>query len=61
MKRTIIGGILLFTGTLISLAILIVAALYIPNITAWRGSKLWFAIFGANDMGHEESPRLQVS
>jgi hypothetical protein len=53
MKRTIIGGAFLLSGTLISLAIIIAAALYMPNITAWSGSKLWFAIFGSRDMGNE--------
>ncbi|WP_152393336.1 hypothetical protein [Paenibacillus guangzhouensis] len=53
MKRTIIGATFLFMGSLISLAILIAAALYIPSITAWRGTKLWFAIYGANDMGND--------
>jgi hypothetical protein len=53
MKRTLIGGAFLLTGSLISLAIIIAAALYMPNITAWSGSKLWFAIFGARDMGNE--------
>ncbi|MEF3306919.1 hypothetical protein [Paenibacillus sp. GYB003] len=53
MKRTIIGGILTFTGCSICLSILIVAALYVPNITSWSGSKLWFAIFGAKRYGNE--------
>ncbi|MEK8130401.1 hypothetical protein WMW72_21060 [Paenibacillus filicis] len=53
MKKTIIGGILTCTGTFISLAILIAAALYVPSITAWRGSKLWFAIFGTDSLGDQ--------
>jgi hypothetical protein len=53
MKRTIIGGVLVLTGTMISLAIFIAAASYAPSITTWQGSKLWFAIFGANDFGKE--------
>ena len=53
MKRTIIGGIILLTGTMISLAILIAAASYTPSITTWQGSKFWFAIFGTNDFGNE--------
>lgn len=51
MKKVVIGGIFLFVGTLITLPILIAAALYIPNIYTWRGSKLWFAIFGSSEMG----------
>jgi hypothetical protein len=39
--------------TMISLAILIAAATYAPSITAWQGSRLWFAIFGVNDFGQE--------
>lgn len=50
MKKVIIGGILLFTGALISLAIILAAALYVPSITAWSGSKLWYAIFGAKQL-----------
>ncbi|OAB26807.1 hypothetical protein PMSD_24735 [Paenibacillus macquariensis subsp. defensor] len=54
MKKVIIGGIFMFTGSLISLAILLAAALYVPIITSWNGgSKLWFAIFGAKQYGNE--------
>jgi hypothetical protein len=55
VKRTIIGGLLLINGTLICLAILILAALHVPSITTWRGSKLWFAIFGTSEpLGNNE-------
>ncbi|RAV17747.1 hypothetical protein [Paenibacillus contaminans] len=60
MKKTFIGGILMFTGALISLAILITAALYVPQITAWRGSKLWYAIFGAEQFGNEAAQSLSL-
>ncbi|WP_408891948.1 hypothetical protein [Paenibacillus taichungensis] len=53
MKKVIIGGILLFTGSLISLAIILAAALSVPSLTAWSGSKLWYAIFGAKQYGNE--------
>ncbi|NQX61095.1 hypothetical protein [Paenibacillus qinlingensis] len=53
MKRTIIGGVLVLTGAMISLAIFIAAASYVPSIDTWQGSKLWFAIFGVNDFGKE--------
>lgn len=54
MKKVIIGGIFMFTGSLISLTVLLAAALYVPNITAWSGTKkLWFAIFGAKQYGNE--------
>jgi hypothetical protein len=51
MKRTIIGSVLLISGLLITLSLIITATLYVPKITEWRGSKLWFAIFGASDLG----------
>jgi hypothetical protein len=53
MRRTIIGGVLVLTGTMISLAIFIAAASYAPNMTVWQGSRLWFAIFGLNNFGKE--------
>ncbi|MFZ5989307.1 MAG: hypothetical protein ACOYWZ_19605 [Bacillota bacterium] len=41
MKRTVIGGIIMLSGVLITLSIIITAALYAPNITTWSGdSKL---------------------
>lgn len=51
MKRTIIGTVLMITGAIISLSLIIIATFCVPNITEWRGSKLWFAIFGAKDLG----------
>jgi len=53
MKRTVIGGIFMFTGALISSVILLAAAVYVPSITSWQGSKLWFAIFGAKSYQNE--------
>jgi hypothetical protein len=53
MKRTIIGGILMLSGVLTSLSIIIAAAIYVPSITSWSGSKLWFAIFGSRQYGDE--------
>lgn len=41
----------MFTGAIVTLSLIITAALYVPNINQWRGSKLWFEIFGAQDMG----------
>lgn len=55
-----IGGILLFTGSLISLSIILAAALYVPSITAWSGSKLWYAIFGAKQYGDEVVQSLSL-
>lgn len=51
MKRTVIGSVLFITGTIINLSLIITATFYVPKITQWRGSKLWFAIFGAKDLG----------
>ncbi|MDQ0656032.1 hypothetical protein [Paenibacillus sp. W2I17] len=60
MKKVLIGGILLFTGSLISLAIILAAALYVPSITAWSGSKLWYAIFGAEQYENEVVQSLSL-
>lgn len=60
MKKVLIGGILLFTGSLISLAIILAAALYVPSITAWSGSKLWYAIFGAKQYENEVVQSLSL-
>jgi len=57
MKRTIIGGILVLTGTIISLCIIITAAAVVPSVTTWSGSKLWYTIFG-DKYGNGESQSL---
>ena len=43
----------MLSGVLTTLAIIISAAIYLPNITRWSGSKLWYAIFGAKQYGNE--------
>jgi len=53
LKRTIIGGIIMISGVLTTLSLIISAAIYVPSITEWSGSKLWFAIFGAKKYGNE--------
>ncbi|WP_339293175.1 hypothetical protein MKY48_13690 [Paenibacillus sp. FSL W8-0187] len=53
MKKTIIGGILTLTGTIITLCIIIAAAMVVPSVTSWSGSKLWFMIFGAKQYGND--------
>lgn len=54
MKKTIIGSVIMLSGVIIDMTLLLVASLYIPNITAWSGSsKLWFAIFGEKQYGNE--------
>lgn len=53
MKRTIIGSVFMLSGIIVSISVIITAALYVPSITAWSGSKLWYAIFGAKQYGNE--------
>lgn len=53
MKRTIIGGFLMLGGLLITLSIILSGSIYATSITAWNGSKLWYAIFGAKQYGDE--------
>lgn len=53
MKKTIIGSVLMLSGVLIITGIIIAASLYVPSLTSWSGSKLWFAIFGAKQYGNE--------
>ena len=61
MKKTIIGGILVFTGAVISLCIIIAAALVFPSITAWPGTnKFWFIIFGAKQYGNDAFHSLSL-
>jgi hypothetical protein len=60
MKKTIIGGLLMFHGTLICLTIITLASSVVPRISEWRGTKLWFVIFGAKDMNYTDSLFLGV-
>lgn len=54
MRRTIIGGFLFLGGLLVSLGVIISASIYATNITSWSGkSKLWFALFGAEQYDGE--------
>lgn len=53
MKRTIISGTIMISGVLTTLSIIIAAAICVPSITQWSGSKIWFAIFGARQYGDE--------
>jgi len=43
----------MLSGLIITMSIIISVASYLPNITAWSGSKLWYAIFGAKQYGGE--------
>ncbi len=54
MKRTLIGGVIMLSGILVTISIIISAAVYTPYITSWPGnSKFWFAIFGAKKYGNK--------
>ena len=53
MKRTVIGGFIMFGGLFITLTIIVVATLYLPNMSSWSGSQLWYAIFGGKQFGNE--------
>jgi hypothetical protein len=50
MKKIIIGSVLMLSGILISIGIIIAAAVIMPSMTGWSGSKLWFAIFGEEQL-----------
>lgn len=60
MKKTIIGLGLMVNGVLATIGIIIAAAIYAPNINEWVGSKLWFAIFGANSEDLAQSLNMGV-
>ena len=53
MKRTVIGGFIMLGGLFTTLTIIMVATLYIPSMTSWSGSQLWYAIFGGKQYGDE--------
>lgn len=53
MKKTIIGSVMLLSGTITVVGIIMAAAMFAPSISSWSGSKLWFAIFGAPQYGSE--------
>lgn len=47
MKRTIIGGFIMFAGLLTMLTIVIVGAFHMTTLTSWSGSRLLYAIFSS--------------
>ncbi|NLB51361.1 MAG: hypothetical protein GX808_00255 [Syntrophomonadaceae bacterium] len=53
MRKVIIGSVITLSGLIITMSIIMAAAFYAPHITSWSGSKLWFAIFGAERYGSE--------
>ncbi len=46
MKKTIIGSVLTLAGTWITGCIFVAAALFVPNMSTWDGTRVWYAIFG---------------
>jgi len=46
MKRTVIGGFIMIGGIFTTLTIILMAMMYMPSMTSWTGSQLWYAIFG---------------
>ena len=46
MKKTIIGSVLTLAGTWITGCIFIAAVLFVPNMSTWDGTRVWYAIFG---------------
>lgn len=55
MKRTLIGGFIMFGGLFITLTIILAATIYIPNMNSWSGSQLWYAIFGGEQYENDEA------
>lgn len=54
MKKIVIGGFIMLAGLLITLTIILSAAIFAAELTSWSGkSKLWFSIFGARQYGNE--------
>lgn len=60
MKKTIIGSVFMLSGVIISMSIILAAAVCLPSITSWCGSKLWYAIFGAKHYGNEVAQSLNL-
>lgn len=46
MKRIICGAVLAICGAIIDSAIIIAAAAYSTTLNSWKGSKLWYSVFG---------------
>lgn len=47
MKRTVIGSVLTLAGTGIIGCLFIAAVLFVPNMSSWEGTRVWYAIFGS--------------
>lgn len=46
MKKIVIGSVLTLAGTWIVGFIFIAAVLFVPNMSSWDGTRVWYAIFG---------------
>ncbi|OWA33622.1 hypothetical protein B9G55_19915 [Saccharibacillus sp. O16] len=46
MKKTIIGSVLTLAGAWITGCIFVAAVLFVPNMSTWNGTRVWYAIFG---------------
>lgn len=51
MKRLLIGSVFIVLGTIIPLSILLTAAVSLPQIHQWRGSRLLYTIFSSDISG----------
>jgi len=60
MKKVIVGATLALCGTLIDCVIIISASIYCSTLNSWVGSKLWYAVFGANHYGNETNLSLNL-
>lgn len=61
MRRTIIGGFIMFAGLLVTLTIIISGSIYATSMTTWSGdSKFWYAIFGALFFGGNGGESLKL-
>ncbi|MDO3410850.1 hypothetical protein QWJ34_13845 [Saccharibacillus sp. CPCC 101409] len=47
MKKTVIGGVLTLAGAWLTGCIFVAAALFVPNMSTWQGTRLWYAIYGS--------------
>ncbi|MEJ8302376.1 hypothetical protein [Saccharibacillus sacchari] len=46
MKKVVIGSVLTLAGTWIVGFIFVAAVLFVPNMSSWDGTRVWYAIFG---------------
>ncbi len=46
MKKIVIGSVLTLAGTWIVGFIFVAAVLFVPNMSSWDGTRVWYAIFG---------------